>query len=136
MHPENEANIAADESGCEAVARSMDGVLNLDAIDRRTRPYRRYEAIRAAVLSDLGGEANTSEVQRQLISKFATLALQLELLEAKSLDAEIDIDLFGRASGNLRRIAETLGLRRCAKDVTPSLAEYLAQKHGDDEAAA
>ena len=57
-------------------ARGVRGLLSIDALDKRTRPFRRYEAIRGAVLADMGGEENTSEVQRQLISKFATLALQ------------------------------------------------------------
>jgi hypothetical protein len=107
--------------------RAMGGVLSIDALDRRTRPFKRYEAIRGAVLSDMGGADNTSEVERQLISKFATLALQLELLEAAAIEGnKIDVDLFGRASGHLRRLAETLGLRRVPLQV-PTLAEHLAQ---------
>jgi hypothetical protein len=114
-------------------------VLSIDALDKRTRPYRRYETIRAAVLADMGGAENTSEVQRQLISKFATLALQLELLEAAAIDGDkIDVDLFGRASGHLRRIAETLGLRRVPVAV-PTLAEHIAKLEREqvaDEASA
>ena len=94
---------------------------DIGTLDKRTRPYRRYEAIRSAVLSDLGGEANVSEVAKQLISKFATLALQLELLESAALEGTaIDLDLFGRCSGHLRRIAELLGLSRVPVDITPT----------------
>jgi hypothetical protein len=36
-----------------------------------------------------------------------------------------DLDLYQRTSGNLRRLLESIGLERRAKDVTPSLSEYL-----------
>jgi hypothetical protein len=122
--------------GYNLEAKGMPGVLSIDALDRRTRPYRRYETIRGAVLSDMGGADNTSEVQRQLISKFATLALQLEVLESAAIEGhEIDLDLFGRCAGHLRRIAETLGLRRVPVQV-PTLAEHLAQLEPEQAAAA
>jgi hypothetical protein len=105
------------------------GALTIDALDRRTRPFKRYESIRGAVLADMGGESNTTEVQRQLISKFATLALQLETLESAALEGNhIDLDLFGRCSGHLRRIAETLGLRRVPRDVTLNPLTYAADR--------
>jgi hypothetical protein len=76
----------------------------------------------------MGGEENTSEVQRQMISKFSTLAIQLEVMEAAALAGEaIDIDLFGRCSGHLRRIAEVLGFHRVARAV-PDLGSYLSAR--------
>jgi len=46
-----------------------------------------------------------------------------------SMDHPVDLDKFTRAAGHLRRILETLGLERRAKDVTPDdLASYLARK--------
>jgi hypothetical protein len=120
-------NTAEKPAGYEPAAKGMFGVLSIDALDQRRRPYRRYESIRSAVLSDLGGEESTSEIQRQLISKFATLALQLEEMEAAALAGnEIDVDLFGRGAGHLRRIAEALGSKRVPKNV-PTLAEHLAR---------
>ena len=114
-------------------ARAIGG-LCIDALDKRTRLFRRYEAIRGAVLSDMGGEENTSEVQRQLISKFATLALQLETLESAAIEGnQIDLDLFGRCAGHLRRIAESLGLRRVPRTV-PDLRDYLEAKTAEVEA--
>jgi hypothetical protein len=112
------------------------GLLWMDNLDKRTRPYRRYRAIRSAVLSDLGGEDNTTEVQRQLISKFCTLALQLEALEAAAVEGRrIDIDLFGRCASHLRRIAETIGLRRIPRDVTPTLDDIARQIEAEREEA-
>ena len=116
-------------------ARAVGGLLSLDALDRRTRPFKRYETIRGAVLADMGGEENVSEVQKQLVSKFATIALQLEIMEAAAIDGnEIDVDLFGRAAGHLRRIAEALGMQRVARDVTTSTLEEIADEIAAEEA--
>jgi hypothetical protein len=123
-------------AGYEPAAKGVSGVLSIDGLDQRRRPFRRYETIRGAVLGDLGGEESTSEIQRQLISKFATLALQLEEMEAAALAGnEIDVDLFGRCAGHLRRIAEVHGLRRVPKDV-PDLHTYLAAKATEHEGEA
>ena len=113
----------------------MDGLLTIDALDRRTRAYRRYTAIRDAVLEDLGGEGALSEVQRQLVSKFATLALTLEITEAAALAGQtIDAEAFGRVAGHLRRLAEAIGLERRAREVT-DLRDYLAARAAGDEGA-
>lgn len=105
------------------------GPSTIDALDKRTRPFRRYQAINSAVLADLGGADQASEIQRQLVSRFATLALSLEAMEAAAIDgASIDLDLFARGAGHLRRLGEALGLKRQPRDVTPSLETYLAGK--------
>ena len=115
---------AEQESRYQPAPRAIGGISTIDALDRRTRPYRRFEAIRGAVLADMGGAENVSEIQHQLVAKFATLALQLEAMEAAAIEGnEIDLDLFGRCAGHLRRIAEALGMRRAPRDVTPSLAD-------------
>jgi hypothetical protein len=89
------------------------------------------------VLTDLGGEENTGEIARQLISKFATLAIQLEQMEAAAVEgSKIDLDLFGRCAGHLRRIAETLGLKRIPRDVTPTLDDIAREIEAEREAAA
>ena len=106
----------------------IEGLHTIDELDRRTRPFKRYTAIREAILSDLGGEEVVSEVRKQLVSKFATLAMRLEAFEAAAMaGVEIDADLFGRTSGHLRRLAEAIGLSRVPRDVT-DLQTYLGQR--------
>jgi hypothetical protein len=39
-----------------------------------------------------------------------------------------DLDLYQRTAGNLRRLLEGIGLDRIARDVTPSLQEYIDSK--------
>ena len=84
----------------------------------------------------MGGIDNTSAAERSLVRRAATLSVELERLEGKfALSGEAterDLDLYIRASGNLRRLLESVGLRRRSRDVTavPSLSEYLANRRG------
>jgi hypothetical protein len=57
------------------------------------------------------------------------MTVELEQLEAKfalsgQADAS-DLDLYVRASGNLRRLLEAVGLQRRARDVSPTLSDLL-----------
>jgi hypothetical protein len=118
---------AQQESRHQPATRAVGGILSIDALDKRTRAFKRYQVIVGAVLADTGGVENVSEIQRQLIAKFATLALQLEAMEAAAIEGnEIDLDLFGRCAGHLRRIAEALGLKRVPREI-PTLEEHLAR---------
>jgi hypothetical protein len=98
---------------------------------------RRWRDLQALYADDLGGASTLSEFQCGLVGTAATLRCELERLEGRlSIGEAIELDQFGRLAGHYRRICETLGIERRKRDLTPSLAEYLAQKHGDDEAAA
>jgi hypothetical protein len=67
---------------------------------------------------DIGDEATLSEGQKSLCRRAATLEVNLEQLEAKMSEGQSgDLDVFNRLSGNLRRIFETLGLDRKARDI-------------------
>jgi hypothetical protein len=89
-------------------------------------------------LSDLGGPDNVSEAEASLVRRAAVIETELERLESRFASGEgtaSDLDLYQRASGNLRRLLEATGLQRRAKPVQ-SLAEYVAsraQKPADDE---
>ena len=108
----------------------------VDDADGRGPEARRFRDILSAVASDLGGRGDLSEVQRQLGRRFAALALSLELQEAALVSGQnVDLDLFGRLSGQLNRLANTLGLRRVAKDVTPDLATSAASQSRREAAA-
>jgi hypothetical protein len=97
---------------------------------------RRYRDLVRGHISDLGGREMLSEAQLSLVKRAAALACELEQMEGRmSLGQQVDIDRFGRAASHLRRILEALGLERRARDVTPSLAEYLASlRHSGAEA--
>jgi hypothetical protein len=105
--------------------------------DRRGPVARRFRDICRLVSTDLGGFEELSEVQRQIVRRFSTMAVWCEAMETQLADGgKIDIDEFQRVSGALRRLGETLGLKRVAKDVT-SIIDYardaVAELEADDD---
>jgi hypothetical protein len=85
---------------------------------------RRFHDLVHGHISDLGGRSILSEAQFALCKRAAGLECELEQMEGRmSLGEEVDLDAYGRGASHLRRILETLGLERKARDVT----------RGDDE---
>jgi hypothetical protein len=78
-----------------------------------------------------------SEFQLGLVGTAATLRCELEKLEGRlSVGEAVDLDQFGRLAGHYRRIVETLGIERRAKDVTPQSLADIAREIEAEEAAA
>jgi hypothetical protein len=90
---------------------------------------RRFRDLAAQHADDLGGIVNLSEAQQSLIRRVSAIEVELEQMEGRMSKGEaVDLDGYTRAAGHLRRILETLGTERRAKNVTPTLGEYLAAK--------
>lgn len=103
-------------------------------IDHRSTPIRRLRELINAHTSDLGGTHNISEAERSLVRRAAMLELQLEMWEQKFAlnDGEAtsaQLTDYQRAANSLRRILESVGLQRRAKNVTPTLDDYLRDRH-------
>jgi hypothetical protein len=80
---------------------------------------RRWADLVRGYVGDAGGHDLVSEGRLALIKRAAALECELEQLEGRmSLGENADLDLYGRAAGQLRRILETLGLERRAVDIT------------------
>jgi hypothetical protein len=47
-----------------------------------------------------------------------------------------DVDLYQRTAGGWRRLLETVGIERRARDVGPTLAEYLESLQAENQAEA
>jgi hypothetical protein len=81
--------------------------------------------------TDLGGIENVSYVERNLIRRGAALTVQAELLEQQfALESAVDadtVDSYGRITGHLRRLFETLGLARRPKTVGMSLGDLMVE---------
>jgi hypothetical protein len=64
-----------------------------------------------------------------LCRRAATLEVELERIEGQlSLGNDADLDAYNRHAGGLRRILETLGIKRASKTV--DLGSYFAEKAG------
>jgi hypothetical protein len=85
---------------------------------------RRYKEILAQIVSDIGGDP--SEAENIIARRACTLAVWCEQAEAAMANgAEIDIQEFTTATNALRRLLADIGLERRARDVTPTLSQYL-----------
>jgi hypothetical protein len=106
----------------------------LPDVDGRSVMARRYRDITNAILVDQGGADRCSESRTQLIRRFAAAAVLAEQLEARLVNGEqIDIAEHATLSSTLVRLAQRIGIDRIARDVTPSLADYLRALPQTDE---
>ncbi len=97
--------------------------------DGRSPWSRRFGDIVFAHCSDLGGHENLSQAEIAIIKRAATLQVELEAKEAALANGEGKIDLaeFAQVANGMRRLLETVGIKRVARDVTPSLADIIRQ---------
>ena len=111
-------------------AQARKGVTTwLENRDKRGPVARRFRDLVGEITADLGGPSELSENQRQIIRRIASLSVWCESEEARMADGEeVDIDRFQRTANSLRRLCESIGLRRTAKDITPDIRAYMAQK--------
>ena len=80
---------------------------------------RRFHDLVVGHVIDAGGRDMISEAHLSLIKRAAALECELEQLEGRlSQGEQVDLDQYGRAAGQLRRILESLGLERRAVDIT------------------
>jgi hypothetical protein len=99
----------------------------LDGVDGRSALARRYRDILGELIRDLGGDP--SGAQAAIARRAAALCTWCEQAEAAMAGGgEINIAEFTTAANAMRRLLVDLGLERRARDVTPTLSQYLATK--------
>lgn len=112
-------------------SRITNGRELLPDVDGRSPWARRFRDLIELHTTDLGGVDVLSEAQRSLVRRCATIEVELEYQEARmaelrladSAPSEKQLDLYSRLAGNLRRLLESVGLERRARNATPSLEE-------------
>ena len=123
---------ASIQPGNTPVAASKLRLLTLDQLDHRTAAAKRCRDLIAAIELDLGGSDRLSTGERQIIQRAAIIGAVLEDIETRWLAGEpIDPALYATLGNAQRRLLETIGLRRRARDVTPSVDEYVARLNGE-----
>jgi hypothetical protein len=110
-------------------SRITNGSALLPGVDGRSAWVRRCRDLIAAHISDLGGAGNTSAAERSIIRRACVLTVELERMErqfalAGEASAE-DLEIYARVAGNLRRLLESVGLQRRARDIGPTLGDLL-----------
>lgn len=110
-------------------SKVTNGTMILDGIDQRSPLARRYRDIFNAVLGDQAETTDhpVSEARRQLCRRFASASVLAEQLESRLVNGEvIDVAEHAALSSTLVRLATRIGIDRRSRDVTPTLADYLA----------
>jgi hypothetical protein len=124
----NDKNKSAITNGSRMFSRRMfaDAV-----VDGRTSWARRLRDLLTLHINDLGGEDMVSAAEKSIIRRVATLTVECELMEKKfalgnGARAE-DLGLYITAANSLRRLLESIGLKRVARDVTPLTLNDIAR---------
>jgi hypothetical protein len=104
----------------------------LPDVDGRSAIARRYRDIASAIVVDQGGADACSESRLQLVRRFAAAAVLAEQMEAKLANGEqIDIQQHALLCSSLVRLSNKIGVTRHAKNITPSVQDYLRNRRHD-----
>lgn len=119
-------------------SRITNGSALLPNVDGRGAWIRRTKDLIELHTSDLGGPDHISQAELSIVRRAAVMTVELETMEATfamtgSATPE-QLSLYSTVSNSLRRLLETIGLGRRAKDVTPTITEFLAD-HARQKAA-
>lgn len=117
----------------QARSRIGNGTDLLAGVDGRSAVMRRYREIYAQLVNDMGG--NPSEAKSIIAKRASTLAVWCEQAEADMANGKsINMAEFTTATNALRRLLVDLGLERRAKDITPTLDQYLNENYSGQAA--
>ena len=101
----------------------------LPGLDGRSASARRFRDLVNAFVADMGGLDCCSEIRLGLLRRLAATTVQAEILEARMVNGEaIDIATLCTLASTTVRLSQRLGLERRARNVTPSLGQYLAAR--------
>jgi hypothetical protein len=105
-------------------SRITNGATLLPGVHKQSLWARRFRDLFSLHLADLGGEEHCSEGEKALVRRAACLIVELEQLELRfAQDPDTAtvraLDLYQRLTNTLRRLLESLGLQRRARDITP-----------------
>jgi hypothetical protein len=110
-------------------SRITNGSALLPGVDGRSPWVRRCKDVIAAHLSDV---PDASAAERSIIRRASVLTTELERMEVQFATADgannDDLDLYARVAGNLRRLLEAVGLKRQARDVSPTLEDIMREE--------
>jgi hypothetical protein len=101
-------------------SRVSNGSKLLPLADGRSVTARRFKDLVEFICVDLGGADRLSEGQKQLVRRAAALSAECERQEAlwSRGEAEFDIAAYSTLTNAVRRVFETIGLKRVPRDVS------------------
>jgi hypothetical protein len=115
-----------------ARSRVTNGKEILPGIDWRSPTARRYRDLVAQIAADQGGADRMSESRLQLIRRFAASACMAESMEADLANGKtIDVAQHALLCSTLVRLAQRIGIDRTAREIVPTLHQYIAANHAE-----
>jgi hypothetical protein len=103
-------------------------LLTIDSLDYRTAAYASATKLIETLSGDLGSDL--SEGQKQLVTRVALIGAIVSDFETRWISGEqIALPDYLQACRTQCRLLALLGLQRVARDVTPSVNEYLEQNY-------
>jgi hypothetical protein len=98
----------------------------LPGLDGRSPGARRFRDLVNAFSADQGGVENCSEVKLGLVRRLAAASVLAEMLEVKAIAGELtEVSEFCNLASTTVRLSQRLGINRVAKNVTPTVQEYV-----------
>jgi hypothetical protein len=106
----------------------------LPGVDGRSGVARRYRDVMDAICQDQGGKDRLAEARIQLIRRFSAAAVMAEEIEANlALGKPVNIAEHVQLTSAMVRVASRIGINRRAREIMPTLNEYLTTQIGVDE---
>jgi hypothetical protein len=112
-------------------SKSLKRPRDLLPIEKASGAARFFDRMVREIEGDLGGRRHLTRIECELVRAFAGAATTLQYLNHQVLLGEVsEIDLSGYATiaSTILRIGSKLGLQRRARNVTPTLEQYLRAK--------
>lgn len=117
-----------------AQSRVTTGKHILPGVDGRSPLARRYRDVLSALVVDQGGIDRLTEARVQLCRRFAASACIAEAMEADLVNGkQIDISEHCLLSSTLVRLANRIGINRTAREIIPTLHQYLTHEEDDTQ---
>lgn len=125
-HPDHAHESPASRPASTRSRLSNGADMFLAQADGRSREARRFKDVFGDLIIHLGGDGHVSEARRHLAKRATALIVWCETVESKlAAGEELDIGPYTTGINSLRRLLSDLGLDPVARDITPSLGEYL-----------
>jgi hypothetical protein len=107
------------------------------SLEQATGAARFFQKMVREIENDLGGRRQLSRIEGELIQAFCGAATQVQYLNRQVMlgeGSEIDLSGYATLASTMLRIGARLGFQRRARDVTPTVDQYLAQNASDEAA--
>jgi hypothetical protein len=102
-------------------------LLDRSQLDGRTNAAKIYDRLVANIQNDLGGREALSTVKAALVEAFAGAYVTVNNLNTRMLLGQaIDLGQHAQAVSAMVRVASRLGIERVARNITPSVRDYIA----------